>query len=85
MEAPKSQITDILSRLITTRGVSEQQTNYNSFRTRISDLRIKYGLRIQVRQIEFTNRFGHDATYSEHYLLEEDKPAAVELYNRLNK
>lgn len=82
---PKNQTCAILSKLILTSGVSERQLPFNGFRTRLSELRRDHGLNIQVRDVEFTNQFGRDSRYHFHYLLDEHKEQAVELYKKLNK
>lgn len=81
---PKSQICAILAHLITRSGVSERELPFNGFRTRLSELRREHGLSIQVRDVEFTNQFGRDSRYHFHYLLDQDKEGAVELYKKLN-
>jgi len=85
LEPPKNQICAILRHMIVAGGASERKFPFNGFRSRLSNLRNDHGLNVQVRIIEFTNSFNRDSFYHEHYLLEEDKEAAIELYNRLNK
>ena len=80
-----TQKTAVLKMLIETDGVSEQQTPFNGFRTRISELKLEHELPIQTKRVDFTTQFGRSSAYNVHYLHSEDKMAAVELFNELNK
>lgn len=82
---PKNQLASVLKLLITTKGVSEQQTPFNGFRSRISDLRLKHQLNIRTIQKEFINQFNRPSKYNVHFLLEGDKQKAIELYNKINQ
>jgi len=82
---PTNQLAAVLAAMIEQNGVSERDTNYNGFSTRCSELRLDYGLSIQKKMIEFENAFGRKSKYSFHFLNEEDKPSAVEVYNRINQ
>lgn len=73
----------VLEKLISTKGVSEQQLGINGFRTRISELRAY--LPIQYRIIKFVTRFGKPSQFKEHYLKYNDKRKAIKLYKELNK
>ncbi len=44
---PTSQITTVLYKLITEGKISEQETGFNAYRSRLSDLRRKYQLNIR--------------------------------------
>lgn len=85
LEKPRNQTTAILKQLINSGGVSERQFSFNGFRTRLSELRNNHGLEIKIRIIEFTNQFGRDSHYNEHYLTDFEKEKAVKLYEKLNR
>lgn len=85
LQPPTNQLAAVLAAMIDYEGVSEQDTKFNGFRTRISELRLEYLLPIESKQIEFENRFGRKSKYKFHYLNEVDKEAAIEVYNKINK
>lgn len=85
LPAPINQTADILKALIEQPGVSELQKDYNGFRSRISELKRKFGLNIRFVQKEFVNRFGRKSHYREHFLRDSDKKAAERVYREINK
>lgn len=84
LPSPKSVIANILYSLITEHEISEQQYRVNGFRSRISDLRLKYGLDIRFKEKTGKNQFGRSMIYRVHYLLYVDKEAATGVYLKLN-
>ena len=83
---PKNQRACILKLLIETNGISEQQTPFNGYRTRISELkREPYNLNIRTVKVAFKTQFGRDSHYNKHFLYDSDKPGAVKLYEEINK
>lgn len=83
LPAPKNQKAAVLKMLIESNGLSERDTFYNGFRSRISQLR-KH-LNIRTIQKDFVSQFGRKSQYNVHFILDCDKPAARELYQRINK
>ena len=84
LPSPKCQIACVLKMLIESDGVSERDTPFNGFRTRISELKREYGLNVKTLKQEFISQFGRKSYYNKHYLLEFDKDQAIELYNKIN-
>lgn len=82
MQPPKTQKAYVLYKLIKSRGASEQATGFNGFRTRISEL--KKLITINTDRRAFTNRFGRKSFYNFHFIAPENKPAAIELYQKIN-
>jgi hypothetical protein len=82
---PTNQAADILKALIESNGVSELTKKYNGFRSRISELKNKFGLNIRYVEKEFTNRFGRKSKYREHFLRNADKKEAERVYREINK
>lgn len=82
---PTNQAADILKALIESNGVSELNKDYNGFRSRISELKRKFGLNIRFIQKEFVNRFGRKSHYREHFLRNADKKEAERVYREINK
>lgn len=82
MKNPKTNIQEILYTLIEQGEVSIFDYSYLSgFRTRISDLRLKYGLKLKTVKHQKQNKFGNTYTYCVHKLL--DKEQAIKLYKDL--
>lgn len=80
----RSQLAAVLKMLIENDFVSERDTPFNGFRSRISDLRLDYGLDVRFAWVEYTNQFGRKGRYRKHFLLSIDKDKAIEVYNRIN-
>lgn len=81
---PRSAKATILLGLITRLEISEQDYDFNSFRTRLSDLRLKHKLPIRHKEIKGTNQFGHAMVYRVHYLWRISIPKAKKLYLLIN-
>lgn len=81
----KNQMAAVLKLLIETKGVSERDTPFNGFRSRISELRLEFNLNIRHVKENFVTQFGKLSHYNRHFLLECDKAEAIELYEKINK
>lgn len=82
---PKNQLASVLKMLIESNSVSEQQTPFNGFRSRISDLRLKHDLNVRHVVENFTNQFGRESSFRKHFLYECDKEKALKIYQEINK
>lgn len=85
LQPPTSQLASVLAAMIQYEGISERDTHFNGFRTRISQLHNQYNLPIKKKMVSFVNQFGRVSQYSFHFLEQENKELAVEVYNRINK
>lgn len=85
VEPARNQLASVLKMLLENESVSEQETPFNGFRARISDLRLKHHLEVKNTEVKFTNQFGRKSSFMKHYLLEIDKEKGVELYREINK
>jgi len=85
-EFPKTNIQEILLTLILHGHVSIFDYAYLSgFRTRISELKLKYGINLNRKTETRCNKFSNEYRYSIHFLPESEKEKAIQLYNKLNK
>ena len=78
---PNSIKSFILSELIKGHTISEKELNWNSFRSRLSELNQK--IKIAFKWVEFKNSFGHPGRYRVHFLEETEKEKAIEMYKNL--
>jgi hypothetical protein len=85
VEPARNQLASVLKMLLENESVSERDTVFNGFRSRISQLRIKHKLYIRFREEKFKNQFGRESTFRRHYLMEIDKEKGLELYREINK
>jgi hypothetical protein len=53
------------------------------FRTRVSNLCLQYGLKLETIKSKRCNKFGNSYTYHIHKLPKDQKEFAIELYNKL--
>lgn len=81
---PKSALAEVLHGLITRAEISEQDYNLNSFRTRLSDLRLKYNIPVRFSERKTKNRHGHTTVYRVHYLWRLSIPRATRIYLKIN-
>lgn len=81
----RNQLAAVLKALIENKNVSERDTVFNGFRSRISELRRKHELNIGYITEDFVNQFNHSSTFRRHYLLPGEKEKAIEIYNQINK
>lgn len=82
MKLPLTNTQEVLYTLIKKGSVSIFDYPYLSgFRTRVSDLKLKYNLSIETIKAQRTNKFGNVYTYAIHKL--KDKEHAKEVYKSL--
>jgi hypothetical protein len=85
LSPPRNQTCKILLAMIQGRSVTEGDFRMNGFRTRISELRLDYGLPIHSAWKTFTTEFNEPGRCKAHFILEVDREAAIEVYEKLNK
>lgn len=85
LSPPKNQTAKILKAMIDGQMVTEQSMRMNGFRTRLSELRLDYGLPIHWAWKEFRTEFGEPGKCKAHFILEVDRESAIEVYERINK
>jgi hypothetical protein len=85
LPAAKNQKAAVLRLLIESEGVSERDTAFNGFRTRISELKRIPDLNIHTIREPFVSQFGKQSGYNVHFLLDSEKDEAIKIYERLNK
>lgn len=83
MKDPKTKMAKFLKALIEKKEVSIKTFGESSMRSRISDLRLDYGLNIESRMIESINEFGNTYRYASYVLLTK-KNDALKIYNKIN-
>jgi hypothetical protein len=66
MIMPNSTLTFVLHLLIEKGNVSERDTKLNGYRTRISEIENKHGIKLKEKIVKFTNDFGRKGWYKEH-------------------
>jgi len=84
LDQPRTVKAAILRELIMRPEISEQDVRFNSFRSRLSDLRLDHGLNIRFKEKKKKNAFGHDLVYRVHYLWQIEKNKAIRLYKKIN-
>lgn len=83
---PTTNTEEVLLTLITQGHVSIFDFEYLSgFRTRVSEIARKHGIKLKTQMIERFNKFGNRYQYALHRLPEEEKEKAIALYKKLNK
>jgi hypothetical protein len=85
LSPPKNQTCKILKWLIEGKAITEQQASMNGFRTRISELKRKHSVPIHFAWKKFTTEFGEESQCKAHFILEVDREAAIDVYEKLNK
>ena len=84
MKQPTNNNQEILYHLIKYGAVDIFDFPYLSgFRTRVSNLKLNYGVEMFEMNKYHTNKFGRKITYVRHYL--SDKEKAIEIYNNMTK
>lgn len=84
MKKPTTNNQEILYNLIKYGAVDIFDFPYLSgFRTRVSNLKLNYGVEMFEKNKQHTNKFGRKITYVRHYL--SDKEKAIEIYNNMTK
>jgi len=81
---PKSNIQEVLLTLIIQRNVSLFDfPTLSGFRTRVSNLQLTHGLKLETQMIKRCNKFGNPYRYALHRLPESEFEKAVKLYYKL--
>lgn len=81
---PKNQSALLLWQMIQGKMISEQGSRLNSFRTRLSELRIKYSVPILYIDEPFTNRFNRSGKYRKHFITAKGRVKALKVYQKIN-
>ena len=85
MKPPKTSKAEVLYTLINSGSVSIMTFPYlSSFRTRLSDLRLKHGLVIKRTFKTKLNKFKNPYTYTVHRLEKSQIEKAIKIYNEIN-
>lgn len=83
---PKTSEQEVLLTLILQGSVSIFDFSYMSgFRTRVSNLQLIHGLKLNRTTEKKVNKFGNTYCFAIHTLPESEKENAILLYNKLNK
>lgn len=83
MKKPTSNISEVLFKLIRRESVSSLTIQWPGFRTRLSELKTKYGLSIQTTLVKDKNKYGNPYYYAVHKLPQSERNKAVKLYDKL--
>jgi len=82
---PRTNTQEVLFELINEGKTSIFSFPYLSgFRTRISELQITHGLKLERIMETRNNKFSNPFTFANHILPESEKEKAIALYNKLN-
>jgi len=82
---PRTNEQEVLLTLIIQGHTSFFDFSYmQGYRTRVSNLVLEKGLKLERKVDKRFNKFGNQYVYAIHYLPESEKEKAIELYNRLN-
>lgn len=85
-EYPKTNIQEVLLTLILQGNVSLFDfPTLSGFRTRVSNLCLNHGLKLETQMIKRNNKFGNSYRYALHKLPESEKEKAIEIYNKMVK
>jgi hypothetical protein len=84
MNKPKSTLAKVLYALINEESVNLYTFRGSSLRSRISNLRLDYGLKINSEMCEALNEFGNPLRYA-NYILQHNKKEARKIYETINK
>jgi hypothetical protein len=81
---PKTATQEVLLTLILQNNVSIFDFAWMSgFRTRISNLKLDFGLKLETEKLVSKNKYGNAYTYCKHILPVEEKQNAIDLYLEL--
>lgn len=84
MKPPSTQLQSVLYDLIVcNKGIDEQTSGFNGFRSRISELRNH--LMIKETIVKFKNRFGRESHFKKHWITNTEKKNAIRYYKSLFK
>lgn len=81
---PKNQMSHLLYDMIKGKMIAETQYRMNGFRTRLSELRVDYGVTIFHVDEPFTNEFGRKSYFRSHFITQDDRQQAMETYLKIN-
>jgi hypothetical protein len=82
LEKPTTALTEVLYELLTKKSISSKDLDFMcGFRTRISELINKKGVRICKTESKATNKHGRSYLYIKHSLI--DRKDALKTYNKL--
>lgn len=85
-ELPKTNIQEVLLTLILQGSTTFFDFQYmQDYRTRVSNLVLKYWLKLESKKAKRCNKFGNEYTYHVHILPSEEKEKAIEIYNKMVK
>lgn len=83
---PKTNIQEVLLTLITNGKTSFFDFSYmQGYRTRVSNLVLCGGLKLETQSKTKVNKFGNTYTYHVHILPDTEKEKAIALYNKMVK
>ena len=83
---PRTNVQEVLLTLILQKYVSYKDFSYmQGFRTRVSEINNKYGIRLDTVNSKEYNRFGNIMNFHIHKLPEDQKQKAIEVYLKINK
>jgi hypothetical protein len=86
LSTPVNNRAEVLHTLIQKGCVSIQDYPYLSgFRTRVSELSLRYSLTLDSEMIRSTNKFGNNIAYKKHILPQSEQQKAVAIYNEINR
>lgn len=86
MKNPTSHLTEVLHHLINYKKASVKEFFWMSgFRTRISDLKLIYGINFETEQKFFVSKHGNKSSYNIHKLPDSSIKKAISIYNKLVK
>lgn len=85
LQKPKNSTQEVLLHLIDRGSVSIFDFSYLSgFRTRISDLKLKFGLNLITELHTAKNKFNRTFTYAKHILPDYEKEKAKQVYKSIS-
>lgn len=86
LSTPVNNRAEVLHTLIQKGCVSIQDYPYLSgFRTRVSELSLRYSLTLEAEMIRSTNKFGNNIAYKNHILPQSEQQKALAIYNEINR
>ena len=86
LKLPTTNTQEVLYTLIELGHVSLLDFPYLAgFRTRVSELNKKYGLKLKKLNNTRCNKFGNQYTFAIHFLPKEEKEKAINIYKKLTK
>ncbi len=84
--APVNNRAEVLHTLLQKGFVSiEDYPHLSGFRTRVSELCLRYSLALDSEMVRSKNKFGNPIAYKKHILPVSEQKKALEIYNEINK